>query len=236
MAIIQVPFHQDEHVAESSIPVQSGTPCYPVTPLLPEGDLWERLAYLYQEVAVEVEKGQAGHGADRPFRRLHVSMGVLTGLQRAGIDPAIVWFDAHGDVHTMESSTSGYPGGMSLEFLTGSDYALLGGTRVPAGHHLTVLLVDARDLDPAEPTTCGHPRSSSARSMPSNSRTAHSSCTSTPRDRVRGPRLRYPVGNGPSKEAVLTALREIRATDRVSRRTSPARGRDDESLLDAATP
>lgn len=51
-----------------------------------------------------------------------VSMGVLTGLQSAGIDPAVVWFDAHGDVHTLESSSSGYLGGMSLRFLLGANY------------------------------------------------------------------------------------------------------------------
>ena len=182
MAIIQVPFHQDEHVAESSIPVQSGTPCYPVTPLLPEGDLWERLAYLYQEVAVEVEEeAKRGTAPIVLSGDCMVSMGGLTGLQRAGIDPAIVWFDAHGDVHTMESSTSGYPGGMSLQFLMGSDYGLLGeklGFRPVTDDRVT--LVDARDLDPAEADYLRTSEIRRSRSMPSNSRTARSSCTSTP--------------------------------------------------------
>lgn len=42
------------------------------------------------------------------------SVGVLTGLQRAGVDPAVVWIDAHGDFNTEETSPSGYWDGMAL--------------------------------------------------------------------------------------------------------------------------
>ena len=36
-----------------------------------------------------------------------------------GIDPAIIWLDAHGDVQTMETTTSGFLGGMPLRLLVG---------------------------------------------------------------------------------------------------------------------
>jgi arginase len=42
------------------------------------------------------------------------SVGVLTGLQRSGVDPAAVWIDAHGDFNTEETSISGYWDGMAL--------------------------------------------------------------------------------------------------------------------------
>jgi arginase len=48
-----------------------------------------------------------------------VSIGIATGLQRAGFDPSGVWVDAHGGVQTLETTTSGYIGGMALRFLVG---------------------------------------------------------------------------------------------------------------------
>jgi arginase len=237
MAIIQVPFHQDEHVAESSIPVRFDTPCYPVTPLLPEGDLWERLAYLYQEVAIEVEEeAKRGTAPIVLSGDCLVSMGVLTGLQRAGIDPAVVWFDAHGDLHTMESSTSGYPGGMALQFLMGCNYDLLGeklGFRPLAENR--AVLVDARDLDPAE---ADYLRTSEVRlcavdnvELPDGPLILHIDADVIDASEV--PRLRYPVGNGPSKEAVLHSLREVRGSGRVVATDIACPWEDDDSLLDA---
>jgi arginase family enzyme len=78
-------------------------------------------------------------------------LGTLAGAQRAGLDPSVVWFDAHGDLHTVASSTSGYLGGMALRMGLGADRGLLGaplGLRPIPGSR--AILVDARDLDPAE--------------------------------------------------------------------------------------
>ena len=47
------------------------------------------------------------------------SMGVLTGLQGSGVDPAVVWIDAHGDFNTEETSLSGYWDGMALASVCG---------------------------------------------------------------------------------------------------------------------
>lgn len=47
------------------------------------------------------------------------SVGVLTGLQRSGRDPAVVWIDAHGDFNTEETSPSGYWDGMALASVCG---------------------------------------------------------------------------------------------------------------------
>jgi arginase len=47
------------------------------------------------------------------------SLGVVAGLQRGGCEVAVVWVDAHGDVNTPETSTSGYWDGMSLAALRG---------------------------------------------------------------------------------------------------------------------
>lgn len=47
------------------------------------------------------------------------SVGVLTGLQGSGSDPAVVWIDAHGDFNTEETSPSGYWDGMALASVCG---------------------------------------------------------------------------------------------------------------------
>jgi arginase len=47
------------------------------------------------------------------------SIAVIAGMRRAGLDPAIVWLDAHGDFNTWETSPSGFIGGMPLAMLVG---------------------------------------------------------------------------------------------------------------------
>ncbi len=77
------------------------------------------------------------------------SLAVLAGLQRAGRDPGIVWFDAHADFHTEASTTSGYLGGLPLALASGSARSpsrpSWGLRPVPERR---AVLVDARDTDP----------------------------------------------------------------------------------------
>ena len=88
--------------------------------LPPGGDTWARLAALYQP-----GRGRRGPRGRRRTRPVVVSgdcttsLGIVAGLQRAGLDPGIVWFDAHGDVQTPETTASGYLGGMPLRLLAG---------------------------------------------------------------------------------------------------------------------
>jgi arginase len=64
-------------------------------------------------------------------------------------DLAVVWFDAHADLHTPESSLSGAFTGMVLRAITGegADGLALGAGAVPLER---VVLAGTRDLDPAE--------------------------------------------------------------------------------------
>jgi len=84
----------------------------------------------------------------------NTSAGVMAGLQRAGVDPAIVWFDAHGDVQTLETTTSGYLGGLALRLLTwvparADRPPRLGLRPVPEER---IVLAGPRNLDPPEVT------------------------------------------------------------------------------------
>src|SRR5215203_3311920 len=79
------------------------------------------------------------------------SVGVLSGLQEIGNDPAVVWIDAHGDFNTPESSISGYWDGMALATVCGSgrpELARAIGLRpLPVSQALHLA---GRDFDPGE--------------------------------------------------------------------------------------
>jgi arginase len=149
MPQILVPYHLDEYLPDLDLPVTAPTT---LTVELPEADVWSRLACLYQAVADTVTKAIVG--AQRPAvlsGDCMTALGTMAGLQRAGLDPAIVWLDAHGDVQTLETTASGYLGGMPLRLLVGYRPELLAeplGLRAVGEER--VVLVDARDLDPPE--------------------------------------------------------------------------------------
>ena len=79
------------------------------------------------------------------------AMGMLAGLVRSGIDPHLIWFDAHGDFNTWETTPSGFLGGMPLAMLAGlgeqTILELLEIEPLPQGQ---ITLTDARDLDHGE--------------------------------------------------------------------------------------
>jgi arginase len=79
-----------------------------------------------------------------------VSKGILSGFDHGRC--GVVWFDAHGDFNTPETTTSGYFDGMSLAVITGHCYhsywAQIGNsTPIPES---ATLMMGVRDLDPAE--------------------------------------------------------------------------------------
>lgn len=79
------------------------------------------------------------------------TIAVLAGLQRAGVNPALIWLDAHGDFNTWETTPSGFLGGMPLAMLVGrGEQTLMDGLGVQPLPEDQVILSDARDLDPGE--------------------------------------------------------------------------------------
>jgi arginase len=149
------------------------------------------------------------------------SLGVVAGLQRAGIDPAVVWLDAHGDVQTMETTASGYLGGMPLRILVGYRPELIAdrlGLRPVAEER--VVLVDARDLDPPEveylaTAAVRHVSMAEVSTMdlPAGPIYLHIDLDVVNPDHLPG--LLFPASGGPELDAVFTAIRDILATGRV---------------------
>jgi arginase len=200
--------------------VVSGTgPAGTVRPGLPVADRWERLAVEYEAVAAAV--AAAGELPLVFSGDCLIAGGVVAGVQRRGADPAIVWFDAHADLHTFQSSGSGYLGGMSLRLVSGAhpdDYANRFGLRPIAPDR--VLLADARDVDPPE---AAYLAGSAVRRIPvtdvnggvapAGPLVVHVDLDVI--DAAEVPRLRFPVPDGPSTADVLAACERLLATGRV---------------------
>lgn len=212
---VVVPYHLDQRLHGFSAAV--GGDLEVTADVLPGEHLWERMAVLYEHVA------QVVAAADRPTVVVSgdctTSLGVLAGLQRAGHDPGIVWFDAHADFHTEATTTSGYLGGMPLALAAG-----LGTPTLPTALGLRpvpqsrIVLVDARDTDPPEHDLLQ--RSAVRRAgvadlddVPEGDLYLHVDVDVC--DAAEIPDLLYPVAHGPAVSEVLDAVRRVAATGRV---------------------
>jgi arginase len=124
MTVIGVPYHLDEYLPDLDVTPE---PAETVTPELPPGQVWPRLAVLYAAVARAVTRSRAGGRLVVVSGDCLTALGTVAGLQATGADPAIVWFDAHGDVQTLETTSSGYLGGLPLRLLAGYRPELIAG-------------------------------------------------------------------------------------------------------------
>ncbi|WP_315987064.1 arginase family protein [Actinomadura sp. HBU206391] len=222
MAIISVPYHLDEYLPDLNIPLPPGRDVTTVAVALPDGDTWTRLGRLYESVAEAVaqvvRKGQVPTVVSGDCT---ASLGTVAGLQQAEVDASVVWFDAHGDVQTLETTASGYLGGMPLRILVGYRPDLiserLGLRLVPENR---VVLVDGRDLDPPEADylatseirRCGVDEVS-ADVLPPGPLLLHMDLDVIDSAELAG--LRYPAPAGPTTSSVLDAARRVFATGRV---------------------
>lgn len=111
-----------------------------------------RVAALHEALAHQVTTSLAANGLPVSIAGdCCTTIGVMAGLQQAGIEPRLIWFDAHGDFNTWETTPSGFLGGMPLAMLAGlGEQTMLQalGLRPLAPAH--IILTDGRDLDPGE--------------------------------------------------------------------------------------
>ncbi len=222
---ILAPYHLDEHLPALAGDVPPGWADTVVRVDLPDSVTgWPRLAPLYRAVAdaVAAEASPAGGVRIVVSGCCGISLGVLAGLQRAGVDAGVVWFDAHGDVQTMETSTSGYLGGMPVRIMVGYRPELvtdaLGLRPVPERR---VVLVDARELDPPEAEYLARAaihrctvEELDAGALPAGPLLLHIDLDVVdPHDL---PGARFPVAGGSSAASVMAAVRRVFATGRVA--------------------
>ncbi|WP_205324077.1 arginase family protein [Glycomyces sp. YM15] len=232
MTVLLVPYHLDERLPDDEFPVAADRV---VAKELHGGRFWARVADLYDLV------GDAVATAKRPTTVVTadctVALGVVTGLQRLGLDPSVMWFDAHGDLHTPASSASGYPGGMVLRMLLGEGDGTVaettGLTPIPPER---VHLIDARDLDAPE---IEYLAGSPIAHQPIESATApegpiylHIDLDVLDAESVPG--LRYPVTPGPTPGLLRDAALGALATGRVVAMTIACTWRPGENAAHAA--
>jgi arginase len=82
------------------------------------------------------------------------AVGAIGGLAQAAGAPGVVWFDAHGDLNTRATTTSGYWGGMPYAVALGwdlEDWRQAAGLEPPLRAEAAAL-IGTSDLDPAEVT------------------------------------------------------------------------------------
>jgi arginase len=80
------------------------------------------------------------------------AVGAIGGVARACGVPGVVWFDAHGDLHTYATTGTGFIGGMPYAVALGwdlRDWREAAGLAQPVRHEAAAL-IGASDLDPEE--------------------------------------------------------------------------------------
>jgi arginase len=221
VTVVVVPYHQDDRLPNDLIPLPAGRDHLLVDTALPDGNVWRRLAALDDAVANQVA---AAVGTGRTTTVISgdclVGIATLAGVQRAGIDPALIWFDAHGDVHTLETTTSGYLGGLSLRLALGAHADLLAPLRLRPVDEGRTILVGARDLDLPEVDylAASAVRQSGvagldADGLPGGRLVLHLDVDVV--DPADLPGLLFPAPDGPAAATVLAAVQRVLDTGRV---------------------
>jgi arginase len=192
-------------------------------PPLPDGDPQARMSVIQDALAEKVEA--AVRAGERPVSLAGdccATFGVVAGLQRAGLDPALIWFDAHGDFNTWETTPSGFLGGMPLAMLVGR-----GEQTMPAAVGLRplaeerVILAGARDLDPEEGTALrgsrvAHlPDVAALRDHPLPAGDLYVHFDTDVIDPAEAPAMGYPAAGGPSAAELAEVFRYLHSIGRV---------------------
>ncbi len=216
-----LPFHLDQPLP--SLPVDPA--CWVEPRARAAGDQRDRVLEIQRCLGDAVAAGPPPPHRSAPLRVVPgdcvAALGTLSGLQRRGVDPAIVWFDAHGEFNTPATTRSGYLGGMPLAVATGRDPARIGPhlglLPVPDAR---VLLVGAPDLDPeeAELLAARAVRRTSAGGLSSDtlpSGPLHLHLDVDVADPADLPGLRCPAPGGPPLADVAAAVGVVLGTGRV---------------------
>ncbi len=149
---ILTPYFMDEYRPEMARIAKPDWQINDMGLALPGDDLLAKLSAVHRPASAWVE--QAARAGQRPVTVAGdccSAIPMLAGLQRAGIQPFLIWMDAHGDYNTFETSPTGYIFGMPFAMMCG-----LGDQRLPQAVGLRTLpptqavLTDGRDLDPGE--------------------------------------------------------------------------------------
>ncbi len=215
MPTISVPWFMGERLEGFAVP----DPDLVIDPPLPEAGPTERMAVLYRHladalVAREAPVVWAGDCV--------AICGGLAGLQRKGIDPVLVFFDAHGDFHTWQTTQSGFIGGMPLAMVVGrGEQTVVDGAGATVIPEADAVLVDGRDLDPGEDEAVAGSELtrlvvSDVAAWESPDRPLYVHVDVDVVDPADMPAVNYPAPGGPSLAEVENAVAALVRTGRVA--------------------
>jgi arginase len=193
-------------------------------PPFPDGDTTTRLSTVHEAIAgFAVDTLAAGHRPVSIAGDCCTAIGMLAGLQRAGLQPTLIWFDAHGDFNTMETTSSGFLGGMPLAMIVGrGDLGMAAAVGLHPLPENQVILTDGRDLDPPERHLIVN---SGVMHLPDPSDLLDDPLPDGPLyvhfdvDVVsleESPAQNYPAQGGPSSALLQTVFRRLAGTGRVA--------------------
>ena len=214
MTTIASPYFMGDRMHEFAVPMPHTT----LVPDFPDGDAQHRMASLYGYLATLVAsiEDPVVYAGDC------VSIiGVLAGLARRDVHPTLVFFDAHGDFHTWDTTPSQFIGGMPLAMVTGrGEQTIMEGAGLTPLPDDRIVLVDARDLDPGEDTAVD----ASAITVTSTESVMDAIPSDGPLyvhvdldvvDPSEMPAMNYPAPGGPSLATVAEAVAALAGTGRV---------------------
>lgn len=131
----------------------------PVPPPEASEQLRPDLKYLHEIVPVSVQLARRVSSllADGKFPLVlggdhAIAIGTLAGVAKASPDPAVIWFDTHGDFNTNQTTPSGNIHGMPLAASVGrgAPELLAGRDGAPQIRERRVVMIGVRELDPEE--------------------------------------------------------------------------------------
>lgn len=217
---ITTPFFLDEPVVGLGSLVEG----YLNQPELTENNTQANMSFLYRPLvkhtaaAVEDETRPVSLAGD-----CCTTIGVLAGLQKAGIDPLLVWFDAHGDFNTWETSPSGFLGGMPLAMLVGrGEQGLMQDAGAKPLPETQVILTDGRDLDPEEAEAVAGSDIVHLKGMKDllahdlGDRPIWVHFDTDVLDPADAPAMNYPVPGGPSMGDIRAVFKHLADSERVA--------------------
>ncbi len=218
MSVIAVPFFIGAPIGA----LDTVRPSRVLAPALPDGSPQVRMGVLYRELAGVVARAVSGGTVPLVYAGdCLAAIGVLAGLQRAGLDPVLAWFDAHGDFHTWQTTQSGFLGGMPLAMIVGrGDQSIVEAAGLAPLPESRVALIGVRDLDPGEDAAVA----GSAMTVLPVSGVAGWTPPAGPLhvhvdldvvDPSEMPAHNYPAPAGPTLHDLSAALRHLAATGRV---------------------
>jgi arginase len=146
------------------------------------------------------------------------ALGALKGLEPQ--QPAVLWYDAHGDFNTPATTPSGFLGGMPVAMLVGrGDLRYMQGLGLAPMAEDNIIISDARDLDPEEGPALRasklvhYPNVDDLLTAPLPDKPLYIHMDIDVVDSNEMPGLGYPVPGGPTTAQVNATLKRV-ATER----------------------